>query len=217
MSGTERRARGVVIAVLAVPLALTVVGAVLVFLLPFDGYEPGEELSAYRHTAPCSPPVVEGAPAVFELRHAASLSVRQCAGLTDDGARAYAWLERAEGDAGAEVHVGALPWRGGSADAALERTVHELTEALGADAPELISTEAYAARGRELGRRDLSLRAVSDTLTAGRWLARVIAVPRPTGEGGVVLVALTPAGERASEGLPALSRVVAPIVESVRF
>ncbi len=197
---------GIWIAVLAVPVLLTIGGAVLIFALPSHGYEASAPTASYVQDADCRAKNAELALRGFRLERPASMHGTSC--LEQDPARSYVEFRPSTSDAGSSAIVSVLPAPRVEDDAADfdARVVAHLDS--GEAATVELSRAPYPARGAELPRRDLQL---------GEWVVHAVLLPLPHGEGGVILRGQAPIGESARQALRELSRTMAPMIESLRF
>jgi len=212
MAEAEKRTRwGVIAAVLAVPVALTVAGTVLIFSLPSHGYEAGEALLRFRAPNGCPGPFVDR----VEFNYPASLTPDSC----DHALTASADIALHHGDAAQRPaeHVLIFEHHGAASEEMLDSQIDALRRDLGVAEWAMISHETYGARGADLSRRDLACRFAQDgPIAAGDWVLRAVLVPRPHGEGGAILVGLRMQDEDGN-ALAELSRDLAPMIESLRF
>ncbi|NOY93335.1 MAG: hypothetical protein GXP55_19290 [Deltaproteobacteria bacterium] len=194
---------GIWIAVLAVPVLLTIGGAVLIFVLPSRGYEPSPPTTSYLQDADCRSANAELALRGFRLERPTSMIAHGC--LEQEPAWSYVEFQSSGDDTALRVAVLPAPGVEDTTDFDARVLAHIASDAA---TPRELSRAAYPARGSELPRRDLQL---------GEWVVHAVLLPRPHGEGGVILRGQARVGESPTATLRALSQVMAPIVESLRF
>ena len=214
----KRTGRSMLVLVLAVPVVLTIAGAVLVFVLPFHGYEPGEALTTHVQTADCRARNPALSLRLFQLERPVSMNARTCLEAPD--ALDYVTFEARDPDGGLRARIAVLPGPEQVDEQALDDLLaRDAARRHAGSEPTVLTRAPYPARGTRLLRRDLTLHLnqPSPELGAGDWVMHVVVVPRPHGGGSVVLHGEAKVQGDAQSTLLALNRRMAPMIESLRF